>query len=151
MWRKTLSSFENYSLDDLHQIKDHLDMLIKKKNYEYKVTTDKRSGQRAHVKIPGKVEIEREKEFFDQTYKVTIREMSINGMILTVPATVIVNDILAVTFRLPSNGERKVVDCQVMRVKNISSKNDTIFEVAAKFVGKKVVKDYRHMLKKRGQ
>ena len=151
MWRKILSSLENYSLDDLYQLKNHLDLLIKKKNIAQKISLDKRIGHRAHVKIAGTMEIEREKEFFDQTHKVNIHEMSTNGLTLTVLATVIKNDILAVTFRLPSNGERKVIDCQAMRVKEISSKDGMIYEVAARAVDKGAVKAYRSMLKNRGQ
>ena len=150
MWRKILSSLENYSLEDLHQLKDRLDLLIKKK-YADKGALDKRISHRAHVKITGTVEIEREKEFFDQTHKINIHEMSTNGMTLTVPATVIENDILAVTFRLPSSGEKKSIDCQVMRVKEISSKDGIVYEVAAQAVDKRAVKAYRSMLKNRGQ
>ena len=150
MWRKTLSSLEKFSLDDLHQLRDHIDLLIKKK-YSQKVSLDKRVSHRANVKITGTVEIEREKEFFDQTHKVNIHEMSTHGLSLTTPATVIKNDILAVTFRLPSNGERKIIDCQAMRVKETSSKNGIIYEVAARAVDKSAVKAYRTMLKKRGK
>ena len=77
--------------------------------------------------------------------------MSTDGLTLTIPSTVIKNDILAVTFRLPSNGERKIIDCQVMRVKEISSKESVIYEVAAQAVDKSAVKAYRSMLKNRGK
>ena len=77
--------------------------------------------------------------------------MSANGLTLTIPATVIENDVLAVTFRLPSNGERKVITCQAMRVKEISSKDGIIYEVAAQAVDESAVKAYRSMLKNRGQ
>ena len=151
MWRKILSSLENYSLDDLYQLKNRLALLIQKKEFAQRVTLDKRIGHRAHVKIAGTVEIEREKEFFDQTHKINIHEMSTNGLTLTISATVIENDILAVTFRLPSNGEKKVITCQAMRVKEISSKDGIIYEVAAQAVDKSAVKAYRSMLKNRGK
>lgn len=151
MWRKILGFLENYSLEDLHQLKNHLDLLIQKKKYAQESTLDKRIGHRADVKITGTVEIEREKEFFDQTHKVKIHEMSTNGLTLTIPAAVIENDILAVTFRLPSNGEKKVIDCQAMRVKEIPSKDGIIYEVAAQAVDKRTVKAYRNMLKNRGK
>ena len=151
MWRKILSSLENYSLDDLYQLKNCLALLIQKKEFAQRVTLDKRIGHRAHVKIAGTVEIEREKEFFDQTHKINIREMSTNGLTLTIPATVIENDIMAVTFRLPSNGEKKVITCQAMRVKEISSKDGIIYEVAAQAVDESAVKAYRSMLKNRGK
>ena len=97
------------------------------------------------------MEIEREKEFFDQTHKINIREMSTNGLTLTIPATVIENDIMAVTFRLPSNGEKKVITWQAMRVKEISSKDGIMYEVAAQAVDESAVKAYRSMLKNRGK
>ena len=150
MWRKVLSSLENYSLDDLYQLKNRLDLLIQKKEHAQKASLDKRIGHRAHVKIAGTVEIEREKEFFDQTHKISNHEMSTNGQVLTIPATVIQDDILVVTFRSPSSGERKIIDCQAMRIKEISSNGSTIYEVAARAVGKNAVKAYRNMLKNRG-
>ena len=151
MWRKILSSLGNFSLNDLHQLRNRLDLLIQKQEYAQKVALDKRIGHRANVKITGTLEIEREKEFFDQTYKINIHEMSTNGLTLTIPATVIENDILAVTFRLPSNGEKKVITCQAMRVKEISSKDGIMYEVAAQAVDKSAVKAYRSMLKNRGK
>ena len=93
----------------------------------------------------GTAEIEREREFFDQTHKINIYEMSTNGLVLTIPAAVIQDDILIASFRLPSNGERKVVDCQVMRVKEIVSNDNTTYEVAARAVDKNEVKAYRNI------
>ena len=151
MWRKILSSLENFSLEDLHQLKDYLDLLIQKKRYVQESALDKRTSHRADVKIAGTVEIEREKEFFDRTYKVNINEMSTNGMTLTIPATVIENDILTVAFRLPSNGEKKIIDCRAMRVKEVPSKNGSVYVVAAQAVDRKAVKAYRNMLKNRGK
>lgn len=151
MWRKILGSAEDFSLEDLHQLKDHLDLLIRKKTHAQKNTLDKRTSDRARVKITGTAEIEREKEFTYQTHKVNIHEMSTNGLILTIPATVIENDILAVTFRLPSSGERKIINCQAMRVKEIPFKGGFIFEVVARAVDKNAVKAYRDMLKNRGK
>ena len=77
--------------------------------------------------------------------------MSTNGLVLTIPATVIQDDILIASFRLPSNGERKVVDCQAMRVKEIVFNGNTTYEVAARAVDKNEVKAYRNMLKNRGK
>ena len=151
MLQKMLSSLENFSLDDLHQFKDRLDILIKRKTYAEKTALDKRASHRACVKIMGTAEIEREREFFDQTHKINIHEMSTNGLVLTIPATVIQDDILIASFRLPSNGERKVVDCQAMRVKEIVSNGSTTYEVAARAVDKNEVKAYRNMLKNRGK
>ena len=143
-----MASLEGFSTDELIKIRKDLDQLIKDK---FDKELGKRQGQRAKVKIPGNLEIEREKEFFDQTHKINIREMSTNGLTLTIPATVIENDIMAVTFRLPSNGEKKVITCQAMRVKEISSKDGIIYEVAAQAVDESAVKAYRSMLKNRGK
>jgi hypothetical protein len=151
MFQEILSSLETCSLRDLHHFKDRLDLLIQKKNYAEKNILDKRLSHRARVKIPGTAEIEREREFFDQTHKINIQEMSTNGLVLTIPATVIQGDILIATFRLPSNGERKIVNCKAMRVKEILSNGNSVYEVAARAVDKSEIKAYREMLKKRGK
>ena len=151
MFQEILSSLETCSLRDLHHFKDRLDLLIQKKNYAEKNILDKRLSHRARVKIPGTAEIEREREFFDQTHKINIQEMSTNGLVLTIPATVIQDDILITTFRLPSNGERKIVNCKAMRVKEILSNRNSVYEVAARAVDKSEIKAYREMLKKRGK
>ena len=151
MFQEMLSSLDTCSLRDLHHFKDRLDLLIQKKNYAEKNILDKRLSHRARVKIPGTAEIEREREFFDQTHKINIQEMSTNGLVLTIPATVIQDDILIATFRLPSNGERKIVNCKAMRVKEILSNGNSVYEVAARAVDKSEIKAYREMLKKRGK
>ena len=99
----------------------------------------------------GTAEIEREREFFDQSYKVSIHEMSINGMVLNISATVIQGDILVVIFRLPSTGERKIINLQAMRVKETLSDGMTLYGVAAQAVDANTVKAYRDMLKNRGK
>ena len=151
MFQEMLSSLETCSLRDLHHFKDRLDLLIQKKNYAEKNILDKRASHRARVKISGTAEIEREREFFDQTHKINIQEMSTNGLVLTIPATVIQDDILIATFRLPSNGERKIVNCKAMRVKEILSNGNSVYEVAVRAVDKSEIKAYREMLKKRGK
>ena len=151
MFQEMLSSLETCSLRDLHNFKDRLDLLIQKKNYAEKNILDKRVSHRARVKISGTAEIEREREFFDQTHKINIQEMSTNGLVLTIPAAVIQDDILIATFRLPSNGERKIVNCKAMRVKEILSNGNSVYEVAVRAVDKSEIKAYREMLKKRGK
>ena len=151
MWQKTLPALDNFSLNDLHQLKDHLDLLIKKQTYAKKSALDKRASHRVNVKILGTAEIEREREFFDQSYKVNIHEMSTNGMVLNIPATVIQDDILVVTFRLPSTGEKKNINLQAKRVKETLFNRMTLYEVAAQAVDTYTVKAYRDMLKNRGK
>ncbi len=151
MFHEMLSSLETFSLKDLYHFKNRLELLIQKKKYAEKNILDKRASHRARVKISGTAEIEREREFFDQTHKINIQEMSINGLTLTIPATVIQDDILITTFRLPSNGERKIVNCKAMRVKKVLSNGNSVYEVAARAVDRSEIKAYREMLKKRGE
>ena len=151
MWRTILASLESFSLEDLHQFKNRLEQLIQKKTREREDALDNRTGHRARVQIVGTAEIEREKEFFYQTHKITILEMSANGLLLMIPAAVIENDILAITFRSPSTGEKKFIDCQAMRVQKIPAAGGVEYEVAAKAVDKQAVYAYRDMLKNRGK
>jgi hypothetical protein len=151
MFQEILDSLENFSLKDLYHFKDRLDLLIKKKNYAEQSTLDKRISHRARVKISGSATIEREREFFDLAHKINIQEMSINGLVLTIHATVIQDDILIATFRIPSSGEKKIVNCKVKRVKEIQLNRNTVYEVAAQAVDKSEVKIYRDMLNKRGK
>ena len=151
MFQEMLSSLETFSLKDLYHFKNRLELLIQKKKYAEKNILDKRASHRARVKISGTAEIEREREFFDQTHKINIQEMSTNGLVLTIPATIIQNDILITTFRLPSNGERKIVNCKAMRVKKVLSNGNSVYEVAARAVDRSEIKAYREMLKKRGK
>jgi len=104
-----LSSLETFSLGDLHHFKDRLDILIKRKTYAEKTALDKRGSHRAHVKIMGTAEIEREREFFDQTHKINIHEMSTNGLVLTIPATVFQGDILIASFAYHQTGKEKLL------------------------------------------
>lgn len=148
MIEKIMASLESLPTDDLIKIRQDLDQLIKEK---FDKDLGKRKGQRAKVKIVGQVEIEREKEFFYTLHKIIIQEMSVNGLVFTIKATVIDGDLLKVSFRIPSSGEKKIINCQAVRV--IETKSGTIpeFEVAAMAVTQDAVKDYKDMLRKRGK
>ncbi len=76
--------------------------------------------------------------------------MSINGLVFSVKGTVIDGDILRVSFRVPSTGEKKIIDCQAVRVNEIKPGTIPEYEVAAMAVTKSAVKDYKDMLRKRG-
>jgi hypothetical protein len=76
--------------------------------------------------------------------------MSINGLVFSVKATIIDGDILQVSFRVPSTGEKKIIDCQAVRVKEIQPGIIPEYEVAAIAVGKGEVKDYKDMIRNRG-
>ena len=143
-----MASLESLPTEDLLTVRKNLDELIRSK---YDNDLGKRKGQRAKVKIAGQVEIEREKEFFFKLHKIVVLEMSVNGLVFSIKATVIEEDILRVSFRVPSTGEKKIIDCQAVRVQEITPGNIPEFEVVAIAASKKAVKDYRDMLKKRGQ
>ena len=142
-----MASLESLPTEDLIIIRKKLDKLIQSK---YTDDLGKRKGKRAKVKISGNLEIEREKEFFYKFHKIIIWEMSINGLVFSVKGTVIDGDILRVSFRVPSTGEKKIIDCQALRVKEIKPGDIPEYEVAALAVNKEAVKDYQDMLRKRG-
>jgi hypothetical protein len=147
MIEKIMASLESLSTEDLIIIRKNLDELI---NSKYDGNLGKRKGPRAKVKILGNLEIEREKEFFYKFHKIIIQEMSINGLVFSVKGTVIDGDILRVSFRVPSTGEKKIIDCQALRIKEIKPGFIPEYEVAALAVNKEAVKDYQDMLRKRG-
>lgn len=142
-----MASLESLSTDDLITIRKNLDELIRSK---YDADLGKRKGKRAKVKIAGNLEIEREKEFFYKLHKITIHEMSINGLVFSIKGTVIDGDIMRVSFRVPSTGEKKIIDCQAVRVKELKSGTIPEYEVASVAVSKEAVKNYKDMLRKRG-
>lgn len=135
-------------MKDLLNLKDRLDRVIQSRSEE---ELGRRKNRRAAVKTPAMLDIEREKEFFHQTHKITILNLSVNGLCFTTSATVIENDVLSVTFRMPTSGEKKYIDCQALRVKETRKSNGIEYQVGAKAVGREVVHQYRDMLKRRGQ
>jgi hypothetical protein len=148
MIEKIMAYLESLQTEDLISIRKNLDKLIRTK---YDDDLGKRKGKRARVKIVGNVEIEREKEFFYKLHKVTIQEMSANGLVFIINGTVIDGDILRVSFRVPSTGEKKITDCQAVRVRETKPGTIPEYEVAAMAVSKEAVKNYKDMLRKRGQ
>ena len=147
MIEKIMASLESLPTEDLLNIRKNLDELIQSKR---DVDLGKRKSKRAKVKISGELEIEREKEFFYKLYKIIIQEMSINGLVFSVKATIIDGDILQVSFRVPSTGEKKFIDCQAVRVKEMKPGIIPEYEVAAIAVGKEAVKNYQDMIRNRG-
>ena len=143
-----MASLESLSTDELIKIRKDLDQLIKEK---FDKDLGKRQGQRAKVKIVGQAEIEREKEFFHKLHKILIQEMSVNGLLFSIKGTVIDGDLLKVSFRIPSTGEKKIIDCLAVRVTETKPGTIPEFEVAAMAVTQDIVKSYKDMLRKRGQ
>ena len=143
-----MASLESLPTDELIKIRKDLDQLIKEK---FDKDLGKRQGHRAKVKIVGQAEIEREKEFFYKLHKIIIQEMSVNGLVFSIKGTVIDGDLLKVSFRIPSTGEKKIIDCQAVRVMETKSGTIPEFEVAAMAVTQDTVKSYKDMLRKRGK
>ena len=143
-----MASLESLPTDELIKIRKDLDQLIKEK---FDKDLGKRQGHRAKVKIVGQAEIEREKEFFYKLHKIIIQEMSVNGLVFSIKGTVIDGDLLKVSFRIPSTGEKKIIDCQAVRVMETKSGTIPEFEVAAMAVTQDAVKNYKDMLRKRGK
>ena len=77
--------------------------------------------------------------------------MSVNGLVFSINGTVIDGDILCVSFRVPTTGEKKIIDCQAIRVKEVKPGTIPQYEVVAMAVGKEEVKKYKDILRKRGQ
>lgn len=148
MRKKILSFLETLPVKELKQFKRVLDQIIRNKlNAELK----RRSGRRAKVKISATANIERESEFFHKEHRITIHDLSTSGLLFTTEAPIINNDILAVTFRSPSNGEQRSINCQAVRVKENHQHSHWEYEVGAKSVDRQAVRAYREMLKNRGR
>ncbi|MFQ5451088.1 MAG: PilZ domain-containing protein [Nitrospinaceae bacterium] len=148
MTQKIPALLESLPVEDLLKIRERLDRIIKNK---FAGKLGRRRSHRARVKVAATAHIEREKEFFFKTHPVTIHELSTGGLSFTTPAPVIGNDILSVSFRSPTSGEKKNIDCQALRVKEYRVNSGYEYEVAAKAVDREVVRAYRDMLKNRGR
>ncbi len=148
MFEKIMSLIKNRDLNELEDLRDQLTELIQSR---VENESDRRKHERARVHIPASLEIEREQEFFSQNHKATTRDLAVEGVGFTTKASLIKGDILTITFRLPSSGERKTVDCKVVRVRETRKNSETILDVGAVAVDKKTVMTYRDMLKNRGK
>lgn len=148
MRKKILSILETLPVKELLRFRKVLNQIIHNK---LKTELGRRSGPRARVKISATANIEREAEFFNKEHRITIRDLSANGLLFTTEAPVINNDIMAVTFRSPHNGKQRCIDCQAVRVKETHQHSNWEYEVGARAVDKGAVHAYREMLKNRGR
>jgi PilZ domain-containing protein len=148
MRKKILSFLKTLPVRELKQFRKVLDQIIQQKlNSELQ----RRNSQRAKVTITATANIERESEFFHQEHRITIHDLSTSGMLFTTEAPIINNDILAITFRSPTNGEQRSINCQAVRVKENHQHSHWEYEVGAKSVDRQAVRAYREMLKNRGR
>ena len=138
-------ALEDLTGTELLELKETLEKVIQEK---YKQDLGRRGGQRAKVKIPASCIVEREKQFFIKEHPLSILEMSTNGLFFKTVAMLYEDDLLSVSFRSPASGELTLVDCKVVRLKDLGDSKGTM-EVAAVAVDKKTVKAYKEMLHKR--
>ncbi len=148
MRRQILSFLDTLPAKELLKFREVLDKII---DHKLNVALGRRNSRRARVKISATANIERESEFFQKSHKITILDLSTNGLAFSTTAPVINNDILSVTFRSPNNGEQKNINCQAVRVKETNQNSYWEYKVGAKAVDQKTVQAYREMLKSRGR
>ncbi len=148
MRRQILSFLDTLPAKELLKFREVLNKLIEGKLQKEQ---GRRKHQRASVKIFATANIEREAEFFQKAHKITILDVSTNGLSFSTAAPVINNDILSVTFRSPNNGEQKNINCQAVRVKETNQHAYWEYQVGAKAVDQQTVHAYREMLKNRGR
>ncbi len=148
MKKSVLSFLETLPVKELLKLRESLDQIIKSK---LNGDLGRRCSKRAKIKISATANIERETEFFHKTHKITILDLSTNGLLFKTTAPVINDDILSVTFRSPYNGEQRHIDCQAVRVKETVNHANWEYEVGAKAVDKHIVRAYKDMLKNRGR
>jgi hypothetical protein len=148
MRRQILSFLDTLPVGELLKFRGVLNKLIDGKLQN---KLGRRKSQRARVKISATANIDRELEFFHKEHKITIHDLSTNGLLFTTAAPVINNDILSVTFRSPNNGEQKSINCQAVRVKETNQNSYWEYQVGAKAVDQKTVRAYKEMLKNRGR
>lgn len=148
MRRQILSFLDILPVKELLKFREVLDKIIEKK---LNLALGRRKSRRARVKISATANIERESEFFHKAHKITILDLSTNGLSFSTTAPVINNDILSVTFRSPNKGEQKSINCQALRVKETNQHSYWEYKVGAKAVDQKTVLAYREMLKGRGR
>ena len=69
------------------------------------------------------------------------------SLVISIPT----DRLLKVSFRVPSTGEKKIIDCQAVRITETKQGTIPDLEIAAMAVSKDAVKNYKDMLRKRGQ
>ncbi|MEC7641155.1 MAG: PilZ domain-containing protein [Nitrospinota bacterium] len=143
---KILDVVENLNMEELVELRGVVDGLIKK---TFENDLGKRGGKRVPITIPATCEIEREKQFFEREFRITILEMSASGLMFRTKETFLVDDLVAVFFRSPSSGVKKKIDCKILRVTDTANQDSEEFNVAAKAVTQKEVRKYKDWLSKR--
>lgn len=134
------------SLEELNGLLSETERLIREKT---SVDLGRRKHKRIGMNLQASCEVEREKEFFDREHKICIRDLSASGLRFQASEPLLVNDLIMVYFRSPSNGAQKKIDCRVVRVEEAKNKARIEYHISAQAVGKDYVKKYKDWLSKR--
>jgi len=148
MKSKILEDLKKLDKNQLLQLRDDLDQLIKEKDES---ELEKRNSNRVSLNIAATCEVEREKQFFELQHKIKILDLSSKGLRFKSDDPLLEDDLLAVFFRSPSNGIEKKIDCKIIRVTEINEDGTKKYEIAARGVTKVEVRKYKEWLSKRGK
>lgn len=148
MKSKILEDLKKLDKNQLLQLRDDIDQLIKENNEE---KPEKRKNQRVPLNIAATCEVEREKQFFELQHKIRILDLSSKGLRFKSDDLLLEDDLLSVFFRSPSNGIEKKIDCKVVRVTEVEEDGTKKYHMAAKAVSKEEVRRYKEWLSKRGK
>lgn len=138
---------EKLSGKDLLKLKATIDEILKKKFNE---ELGRRVNKRIPINLPAACVLEREKEFFTMEHRITLLNISANGLCFKTKSPMYVEDIMEIFFQLPKTGTRKDIFCKALRVKEKTTHSGTEYEVGTQSVSPMEVRKYRDMLLKRG-
>lgn len=133
------------NLEELREVTTFIDSLIREKRKK-EGHQDKRS--RFKTNIAGSCIIEREREFFNQEHKITILDISPQGIKFRASANIIKGDFVQLLFRSPLKGTLKDICAKVIRIKTVKIKDKAFVEVGVQSVDYEEVVTYRRALAK---
>ena len=134
------------SVEDLISLKEHITGLIKEKKKE---TPTQRSEDRIKIKLLGTCTIAREREFINTPHRITISDLSPEGISFKTTALIYEKDILTITFRSPHTGLLKDVYAEVKRVGKSQTRG--MVQVGALGISIEDAKRYRKRLEQRAK
>lgn len=148
MLEKFKKFIKKLSKEELFQIKKIVEQQI---NEIYKHELGERTNRRVKLEMPATCIIEREKELDFQEHKIATIDMSTTGILFRTSAAINQDDILDIKFQFPSSSEKKFIDCQVVRIKELKDRSGFSLEVACKALDEETKKDYKEVRRKINQ
>ncbi len=143
--RKIKEILSDLSFSELQEAKKFINTQLKEKGEK---DSQRVGGDRFKTNILGSCIIEREREFFNQEHKITILDLSPQGIKFKCSAEIIKGEFLQIFFRSPWKGTIKEIYAKVVRVKLLKTRNKTFVEVGAKSEDYKEIIKYRRALAK---